>query len=237
MSYPSPDALKDLVLLAAKRSDMHVDALLKTAQLFVDAHNAVPGGLSIEIGSRIGGTAVMFAELLKLLYIDPPQLWTVDPYGNKPYVGGEHNVLPPLPLYTDKEFVELKSAMAGYPFHTHWKLESHEFFSRLNGAGYWTAGVKELVAAGGGKEVRLRIGEKRVAGRAGAAFILLDGEHSMESIDRDVADAVPWLATQGVLVVDNIDADRRTVGRLKANWAKLFREEDFSRAFAIGRLS
>src|SRR5437867_1523539 len=70
-------------------SDMTEEALCFYASEFWKAHERAPGGMSLEIGTREGGSAVVALRILDELYaLDRrPMLITVDPYGNRPYAG------------------------------------------------------------------------------------------------------------------------------------------------------
>ena len=218
-------------------SDMDPSNLRAIGQELMAAHKRRPGGLTIEVGTRKGGSAMLFAELLRLKYREPPPLWTVDPYGSKPYVDG---VSTPLPLYHDAvEYLEMKRNLASYEFHTHWKMESGTFFRSLRDMTFWTVGSKDIVITGGGKSMRMPIGEERSVEGA-ATFILLDGEHSANSIIfQDLEPCINWLAPGGTVVIDNIDADPETVPMLKHRVPEYFAMdaagEDFSRTFAVLR--
>lgn len=193
-------------------SDMDREQFAQIARVFCEAHARVPNQMSIEVGTRKGGSAGLFAELLREMYGEnPPPLWTVDPYGHKPYVDGTPNELK---LYGDELFVEMKSLMALFPFHTHWKMPSRSFFKALAYTPYWRQGVQ----CSGGE----------------AAFILLDGEHAASSVGaelRAIWDG-DWLAKGGTIVIDNINKDPRTVPMLK-EWSNTWDRLD--RAWAVGR--
>jgi hypothetical protein len=158
------------------------------AELFVEAHQAAPGGLSIEIGSWRGGTALVFLRLLERLYPAEtrPMLFTVDPYGDKPYDGGDGPAKPA--LYGDADYVVMKKLLARFPHHAHFYMTSAAFFVRP--ATYWWLGLEQQV--------------ERVS------FALVDGEHDAWSIRDDVHDVGLVMAPDGIIVVDNIDNDPRT---------------------------
>lgn len=213
------------------------------AQEFCDAHQRAPGGLSIEVGTRMGGSACVFAELLWASYsgVDVPLLWTVDPYGSKPYVGGDTTEAP---IYDDAIYLAMKFNLKTVPFHTHWLMESVDFFSRIAGMPYWRPGAgrwtgQDVVS---GAAIQMPIGERRLAGKESATFILLDGEHSAEAIGRDVGMALFWLKPGGAIVVDNCDTDPDTVrmlddvldGRKAQTFCGVVKRADRSWEFSAG---
>lgn len=205
--------------IANKFSDRGETGLRAWAAHFVAAHYRQPHGLSIEVGTNIGGSALLFGQLLELMYgpatADIPSLWTVDPYGSKPYVGG-HGDSPQAqpPIYTDEFYQAMKHNLGGAAYHAHWLMTSTSFFQRILRLEYWRPGPEllEVIEVGTGKPLHLPIGEVREADNA--TFILLDGEHSADSIINDFQHAMMWVGRKGTIVIDNIDTDPRTIPEL-----------------------
>ncbi len=212
-----PMELDKAVELAAAFSDRGTKGLRAWGAQFILAHQRRPNGLSIEVGTNIGGSALLFGQLLEKLYPVPPPLWTVDPYGSKPYVGG-HGDRPEQqpPIYTEAYYQAMKRNLMGAAYHTHWLMPSLEFFDRMYGLPYWRPGSRmlECIEVTTRDPLHLPIGEEHRA--RDATFILLDGEHSARSICFDVEGALRWLAPGGVIVIDNIDTDPETVARLES---------------------
>jgi len=94
-------------------TDMPAEQLKAVGELFVEAHAAAPNGLSIEVGTRRGGSALYFLHLLEKLYgtNEKPDLFTIDPYGFKPYENGIPGTVK-LPLYGEAEYLAMKALLA-----------------------------------------------------------------------------------------------------------------------------
>lgn len=222
---PAPEDIERAVLIAAKFSDRGEAGLRAWAAHFCAAHYRQPYGLSIEVGTNIGGSALLFCQLLELMYgpapSNIPSLWTVDPYGSKPYVGGHgDSAAAQPPIYTDDFYQAMKHNLHGAPYHAHWLMTAADFFERMYALPYWRPGPEMFEA----KDVRtlapmlLPIGERRVA--QNASFILLDGEHAAASIRAELLGrgvnrgAESWLGPRGTIVIDNIDTDPATLHML-----------------------
>lgn len=165
------------------------------ANLFLRAHQTAPGGLSVEVGTWKGGTALVFLELLEELYHARvrPMLFTVDPYGQKPYDGGDAPATSG--LYGPADYALAKAVLQFYPNHAHFHLEALEFVSSLVGRSYWHGATQRV------------IGE--------FSFVLLDGQHDAASIAAEVSEFGRTLKAGGVLIVDNVDNDPESVEVLK----------------------
>lgn len=167
------------------------------AELFVEAHAAAPGGLSLEIGTWRGGTALVFLRLLERLYpvAARPMLFTIDPYGDKPYNGGDSPARPA--LYGDSDYVIMKKLLARFPHHAHFYMTSEEFFAKRRAAqcrAYWRNGQQGYLD--------------------GISFVLIDGEHDATTIENDLTAAYRILSPDGLIVIDNVDNDAYTIGAL-----------------------
>jgi hypothetical protein len=160
----------------------------------VAAHHAAPGGLTLEVGTWKGGTALVFAEILELLYHarSRPMLWTIDPYGEKPYDGGDLPAGAAKPaLFGDTEYVTSKTLLAPYPFHQHSYFPSLTMLQNMRGKTYWWRGQSR------------RVGDY--------TFVLLDGEHSLDAIREELTAVLGEMKTGGRVVIDNIDNDPRVL--------------------------
>jgi predicted O-methyltransferase YrrM len=188
----------DLVHQAESYTDIPRAYFSRLADAFVTAHRQAPYGLSIEIGTRIGGSALLFLLLLERLY-DPqlrPMLFTIDPYGGKPYDGGngvEYGI------YGDSEFVKMKKLLARFPNHAHFFMQSHGFLELMGGAG------EELAF-----KYHLRGAQKVASGDV--SFVFLDGEHSSTSIfvDFTLLRDRKMLRPGAIVFIDNVDVDPQT---------------------------
>lgn len=172
-------------------SDMTESGLRFVGESFIQAHRQASGGLSIEIGSRQGGSALLQLMLLRQLYKDAsrPYLFTVDPYGFKPYKGGDTGDRVYL-IYGDKDYVAMKKLLAEFDNHVHWYLESACFLPVAPTLRYW----------GGSTAMAIK----------GVAFVLLDGDHDKDTILEEIKHILPLMNKAGLIVIDNIDKDPGT---------------------------
>lgn len=199
----SASASADLIHQAQAYTDIPAAYFGRVADAFVDAHRRAPYGLSIEIGTRLGGSALLFLLLLERLY-DPqvrPMLFTVDPYGGKPYSGGQGTEYG---IYGDNEFVKMKKLLARFPNHAHFFMESHKFLDFMGSAG------EELAF-----KYHLRGVQKTAPGDI--SFALLDGEHDATSIFSDLTFLRDrrMLRPGAIVFIDNSNVDPQTCKNLK----------------------
>lgn len=202
-------------------SDRGRDGLMDFALAFLEAHRQVPYGLSVEVGTRNGGSALLFLSLLSWLYpiSHRPCLFTVDPYGSKPYNGGD---VSGVPIYTDMNYIMMKKLLAPWPNHSHYFMRSEDFFTRLHHLPYWRPGVStmRLQSAIDNSPVSAPIGDRFEA--KDLAFCLLDGEHDALTIDIELtmlfSKRSPWMAKRGIAVVDNVNVDPKTYDMLDAKF-------------------
>lgn len=198
-------------------TDMGPPQLKAYGAAFVEAHKATPGGMSIEVGTRRGGSALLFLKLLEGLYPEGqrPLLVSVDPYGGKPYVGGVPGDLE-LPLYGTDEFVAMKRLLKDHPNHAHFMMRSTDFLERLPNVPYWQDG--------------------RLCKMANLSFALLDGEHSAETIREELSLLWRggWMAPKGVVCVDNVECDPETRPLIEMRYHATF-ETDGDTTWAIVR--
>lgn len=155
---------------------------------FVLAHAARalerdPAAPWLEVGTHIGATTLALLELAETHADPPPLVVTVDPYGDKPYRGGD--VVHTEPLYGDQHYVAQKLNLARTPHHAHFLLRGVDFLLRVQGAPYWREG--------------------RAGSYTGWGFCFLDGEHDRETVLRELE--LLQLQPGGRVVVDNTDKD------------------------------
>lgn len=183
--------------IAASHSDQRPEELVNCIAVFKRAHARVPGGLSVEVGTRLGGSTYLFLRFLEDMYPEEsrPPLWSVDPYGGKVYAGGdpEDDKRVHRAPYNDDHYFVAKKLLAPFSNHSHFRLTSGDFFDRLHGASYWERGVEKNAA--------------------GLAFCFLDGEHSARAVLCELQvlyELHPphrWMHERGLVLVDNIDKD------------------------------
>lgn len=212
-------------------SDMTKEVLHVYGEAFVEAHRAAPGGLSLEVGTRQGGSALLFLTLLNRIYEGgiKPCLFTVDPYGYKPYDSGIPGV-EPAPIYGDPDYLEMKQHLAPFAFHSHFKIESLDFFDRMYNCTYWHPG--EEIYKSKTQEGDFALGQRSRMGNL--TFCLLDGDHNYRTIASELGhlwggrNALtgsrinPWMNPKGTVCVDNIDCDPKTKPFIEANFNAVF---------------
>ena len=169
------------------------DLLEKYLDIFREAHRSTPGGVSVEIGTRAGGTALMFLLALREMYERPPFLLTVDPYGEKPYRAGVVDQTEY--VYGDGFYVQAKTLLAPFANHAHFLMRSEDF---------WSLAQTPLWRDGGTQ----RIGD--------LTFVFLDGDHSPPAVVADAAMAMRWLRPGGTVLIDNINWSGDLTAPLKA---------------------
>ncbi len=203
----------------AELTDMHPGQLADITDVFIEAHRALPNGLSVEVGTRRGGSALQFLRVLRGLYAghQEPTLITVDPYGYKPYESGIPGV-EKVPLYGENEYLAMKSSLVEFSNHMHFSLESLEFFSRMLGCPHWAPGEKPYLSPT--QPGKFPLGEAKLMGSL--TFCLLDGDHSASTIAAELHRLlVPWrsgvwMNPRGIVVVDNVECDPGTIPMLDA---------------------
>lgn len=219
-------------------SDMPPGQLADIAEVFIEAHRAAPWGLSVEVGTRRGGSALQFLRVLRGLYpgYRQPSLFTVDPHGFKPYNGGDPQ-RPLAPIYGAGEYLAMKAALAEFSNHSHFNLCSLDFFERMLGCPYWTLSEKTFVDPTQPGEFFLGE-EKRMAN---LTFCLLDGDHSAETIAGELyrlwfsMDNGLWMNPKGTVVVDNVECDPHTIPLLEGMYRTEVRTNSIGGKWAIVR--
>ena len=195
-----PAAISFLVASSREHSDQDLASLNFLTATFLAAHGAAPDGLSLEVGTRQGGSAWLFLRLLRLMYgsgdgIAPP-LFTVDPYGGKPYAGGD-GAEATAGLYGPADCQQMKRLLLDFPNHQHFLLTGTAFL-RLAAERYWRNG-------------------KSIEFRESITFALLDGDHSAEAI-KDELHALftwGWMKPGGLVAVDDTHKDPKTAAVLQ----------------------
>ena len=201
--------------------------VMEWCALFLEAYGNVGEGEivppTLEVGTDKGASALMWLELLKLLPSNlpgggwPVPVVTVDPYGGKPYEGGNGSGEA---LYGVPEFVAMKQLLAGYGNHYHFPVTAHTFLGMYPAPVIWAHGEPMPLER--------------------YQFVLLDGEHKAESIASELDIVLgrrrfgrSLLAPGGIVVVDNIDADPATFALLPEG-AEV-REAKWGQAYAVFR--
>ena len=203
-SKPSAATVNRFLTTALRASDMCRESLQLVADAFVDAHVEAPANLSLEVGTREGGSAWLMLSLLGELYVpaERPMLFTVDPYGGKPYAGGD--LVARDKLYDKDTYRRARHWLAEFPWHAHYYMTSETFLNALSGETYYSHG------------------EEQVIGHYG--FVLLDGDHTAIAIAGELETILQDMAPKGRIVVDNVDKDPdtlRLIGEVVAGRVKV----------------
>lgn len=176
-------------------SDMTLTARRFLVKHFHRAHQLFPGGISFEVGHRMGGSALIMLDLIDEIYkgwppADRPVLISADPYGCKPYNGG--NGLPHAGLYGAATYAVAKKNLAESINHIFYYMRGEDALKVLPQCELWYAGE------------RLHFKDM--------TFVLLDGAHDAETITTEALYSAQLGAN--VILVDNADADKNTVEML-----------------------
>jgi hypothetical protein len=183
-----PATIGHLVDVAVKFSDMSQEELTTLAIWFDKAHAQAPNGLSIEFGTRAGGSALLFLGMIEAIYASQrPFLFTVDPYGYKPYNGGDQVASN---LYGAQNYNRARQALGSFVNHAHWYMQSEDFLERMGECPYWHLGIERSVDD--------------------LTFAFLDGDHSWESISHDLIYLLPLMNPKGLIVVADVHKDPLT---------------------------
>lgn len=159
----------------------------------------LPAGLPfIEIGTRAGGTALLLLEAIFTSGIQRP-LITVDPYG-KPYQSGpgeylspgQPNSCPAMEHYLPTGEEHYRTAMANLSSfaqehglnHVHYRMTSADFMDA------WPHVMKLWMD---GEPINERP----------FALVYLDGEHTPETVSRELCWLLPRMSADGLIVIDD----------------------------------
>lgn len=197
-----PRAIAEAIVCAMAYSDQQSAELLHCAKVFQKAHESAPGGFSLEIGTRCGGSAVLFLKLIEVLYAAEarPMLLTVDPYGLKPYLERPGDVDDVWRPYADVHYLQAKKVLAPYPNHAHFLMESGAFLRQLAGLEIWERGVKRTV-------------------HGAITFAFLDGNHDTGTVTDELERLWSgWMNPKGTVLIDNVDKDPGLLPALEKTW-------------------
>lgn len=167
--------------------------VLTHAQLAMQANPTLP---ILEIGSFKGETAEALIKValltLDLGHNPPPFLFTVDPYGAKPYNGGDcYGIIG----YGEDVYVAQKTRLAPYDNHAHFYMTGTAFL-HMAPLFYWWYRGKQYDARN-------------------FSFVFLDGEHDLDGIERDLQLLIGRLVPGSRVVIDNVDKDPKVIPYLQ----------------------
>lgn len=138
----------------------------------------------LEVGTRAGGTALAFLFAIKESGKRNRALFTVDPYGNKPYLRGSEVLNMD---YGEHFYRTAMRYLSQYAFdhrlrHQHWRLTSLDYMLVRGSVDVWYDGV--LVGNTYG-------------------FVYLDGDHEENTVAMEIEYFYPRLCSGGLIVVDD----------------------------------
>lgn len=160
--------------------------LLKMYEEALRVSKELPENISfVETGTRDGDSAMVF---LKAILDSGKKRWlfTVDPYGDKPY--GVGNVLSTTYGYGEQHFRNALHSLSKYAWdndllHYHYRLRSQEYHKMAELTEFWHNG-------------------ERVNHMYGLVY--LDGEHTYDAIIKELDFFLPRLVKGGVIIIDDI---------------------------------
>ncbi|HVH08751.1 MAG TPA: class I SAM-dependent methyltransferase [Gemmatimonadales bacterium] len=164
-----------------RHSDTRSQFLLALARAVARAPRDPAAPPFLEIGTRSGGSALLTLRVLADVYRHAPHrplVLTVDPYGARPYEGAPFT-------YDDRHYVAMKRALARYPNHIHYMMDSTLFLAELDRLYLWIGGRRQPLE------------------RFTLAY--LDGSHDPDVVWHEIEALVPRIVPGGSLVVDDTD--------------------------------
>lgn len=135
----------------------------------------------VDVGSRKGGSSLALLEAVRTSWKLGRWVFSIDPYGDKPYNGGES-------LYGEEQCRLMHFATSLYAIQhklnfQHWRLTSLDYIRIIDTIGFWDAG----------KPLERQYG-----------FVILDGDHDADTVSAEYNYFWPRLASGGTLVMDDV---------------------------------
>lgn len=165
-----------------KKSDTRPELLLELARCAMLAPQKKDAAPFLEIGTRSGGSALLMLKVLDRVYgalgIRPPQVFTVDPYGSRPYEGVPH-------IYDERHYGQMKKNLAPYTNHIHYMMDSELFLRELDSMYLWTDGAKRSFNQ--------------------FSLVYLDGSHDPAIVWSEIHATLPRIVAGGFLIVDDTE--------------------------------
>ncbi len=172
------------VFRCRRKSDTKTRFLLEIARAVAHSPRTADGTTAppfLEIGTRSGGSALLMLRVLDDVYRGtghPPFVLTVDPYGGRPYEGAPF-------VYDERHYRAMKRALAGYPNHVHYMMDSELFLRELDHLYLWADGAKRRLDR--------------------FTLVYLDGSHDPGIVWGEIEALLPRVVPGGSLIVDDTD--------------------------------
>lgn len=134
----------------------------------------------LEIGNRLGGTALMFLDAIKESGKPKRFLITVDPYGDMPYTGK-------LDKFDEDFRRQAMKILSDFSYenklnHAHYRLKSLDFITTWEKSEFWHEGVLLPKLFG---------------------MVYFDGDHTDEVVFEELKRYLPFIHDKGMYVVDD----------------------------------
>ena len=178
---PADWRLRWHVFRCRRKSDTKTAVLLELARCIARAPRDRAAPPLLEIGTRSGGSALLMLRVLADVYrgyASPPLVLTVDPYGARPYEGAAFT-------YDDRHYGAMKRALAKYPNHIHYMMDSALFLRELEHLYLWVGGARRPLER--------------------FTLVYLDGSHDPDIVCHEIELLRPRVVPGGFLIVDDTD--------------------------------
>lgn len=171
--------MDNITQLVKDNSDMGPEKLIVVEQLLA----TVPHGIYLEVGTRMGGTALLTLSMMD----ESSLLICVDPYGNRTYSDRDTATAT---SFTDNMYLSTIERLSNYCIQSnksfqHFKMTSEEFLS--------------------GEFNIYDRGEKQLAQNYDYDYVLLDGDHSDDTVAYETTILRDRMQPGGVVLIDNFD--------------------------------
>lgn len=143
-----------------------------------------PDHLFLEVGTRMGGSAIAWMHAITRSKHPSRWLWTCDPYGDKKYMGWDNLAYNEEKYRAAMQVLACEASMHEARWY-HWRMTSKDFLA------LWQDGRMTWFA------------DRVATQRPRFGFVYLDGDHLPDVVLEEVRLVWPWLHPQGVIVVDD----------------------------------
>lgn len=173
------------MLSIAKRYSDHPDGFDELYRVALEKAQSIPWGIPfVEIGTREGGSALLFLEAIRASKIPRP-LITVDPYGLA-YISGPDHYQP----IGEERYRQAMKMLSEFSHqhrltHIHQRMTSEAFMKMWPEIGLWIEGEQI---------------NKRPFG-----LVYLDGEHTEDAVNLELDWLLPQMIPGGLIIIDDIE--------------------------------
>jgi predicted O-methyltransferase YrrM len=156
--------------------------MIRFRELALEISRSLPEDASFcEVGTRSGDSAILLLDAIRESG-KSRWLFTVDPYGDKPYHGADSYD------YGEQHYRNAMKGLSDFAYehdllHCHYRMRSQEFGWMCENIEFWYG---------------------RGTHRQKYGFVYLDGEHRVEAVAKELEYFLPRLVPGGVIVIDDI---------------------------------